>query len=145
MTAKRTHHGWMLLFKFGERQFLEELRERGVLYMQASTRFAELEKKAHASVSRVDPVRADRFEGSEFAYHPKQHNILIEAPGPLDNQGKVQNFRIRIPSEGIAAHTLIHLNERSCNIFCMYATTTPEPVDVRNFAFGDSFVIIKNT
>jgi hypothetical protein len=142
MLGARTPHDWMVLFKFGERQFLEELRKRGLLYMKASTKFAELEKDAdYASGAKVDPVRADRFEGTDFAYHPKRHPIVIEGPG-LDSQGNPQHFRI---AEDVADHTRVSLDNLSCNVFCMYATTMPVPVDERNFGFGNSFVFIKNT
>jgi hypothetical protein len=145
MTTKRTHHGWMVLFRFSDRKFLEELRKHGHLHMKPSARFSELEKEALATCSTVDPVRADRFEGADFIYHPKEHEIVIEGPGALDSHGKPQNFKVSISPEEIAAHTSISINDLSCNIYCMYATTAPQCVDRLNFKFGNSFVIILNT
>ncbi len=145
MAPTRTHRGWMVLFKFGERDFLEELRKHGLLYMNPSTRFAQLENEALATGSSADLARADRFEGTDFIYHPKEHEIIIEGPGALDSHGKPQNFKVLIHPEEVAAHTSISLNALSCNIYCMYATTAPQRVDVRNFSFGNSSVIILNT
>jgi hypothetical protein len=145
MSATRTHHGWIVLFKFGEREFLEDLRKHGLLYMNPSTRFAELEQEALVTGSMANVARADRFEGTDFIYHPKEHEIIIEGPGALDSHGKPQNFKVSIPPEELAAHTSISLNALSCNIYCMYATTAPQRVDARNFSFDNSFVIILNT
>jgi hypothetical protein len=143
--TKTAYHGWMVLFKFGERKFLEEFRKNGLLYMNPSTCFSELEREALGAGSTVDPVRADRFEGTDWIFNPKEHEIVIEGPGALDSHGKPQNFKVSISPEEIAAHTSISINDLSCNVYCMYATTAPQCVDVRNLSFGNSFVIILNT
>jgi hypothetical protein len=145
MSTNRTHHGWILLFKFGQRRFLEELRKHGLLYMNPSTLFAELERQAFEKDIMVNRAQADRFEGSDFIYHPNDHEITIEGPGAMGSNGKVQNFKVTIPPGETAAHTSLSLDALSCNIYCMYATTVPQGVDKRNFKFGDSFVIIRNT
>jgi hypothetical protein len=76
--TKRLHHGWIVLFRFGKRAHLEELRETGLLYMNSSTFFSALERS-----TIIDPVRADRFEGSDWILHPKRYSIDFEGPGAV--------------------------------------------------------------
>src|SRR5438105_7169974 len=134
---KRLHHGWIVLFKFGGRAHLEELRKVGLLFMRSSAHFSELERS-----TIMDPVRADRFEGTDWIFHPKRHTIDFEGPIALDVHGNPQNIKFTTPSHDIAEHTSISLNRSFCNIYCMYAMTEPKPVDSENFGFGDSFVIV---
>jgi hypothetical protein len=124
-------HGWMVLFKFGAPEHLEQFRKTGLLFMRSSAYFSELERSALA-----DTVRADKFEGSDWIFHPKKHSLTFHWQHDI-------NFTI--PSDDIAEHTSLSLNSRDCNIYCMYAVTKPHPVDNQNFAFGTSFVIVLNT
>jgi hypothetical protein len=133
---KRLHHGWMgPFFKFGAHAHLEQLRKTGLLYMKSSTHFSELESRS----TIVDPVRADRFEGSDWILDPKRYSIDFEGPGALDVDGNRQNIKFTIPPDDIADHTLISVDDSVCNIYCMYAVTEPRPVDKTNFKFGDYF------
>ena len=138
--TKRLHHGWMVLFRFGDRARLEALRDTGLLYMNSSTFFSTLERSAI-----IDPVRTDRFEGSDWILHPNRYLIDFEGPGALDVHGNPQNIKFTIPPDDVAEHTSISLTSSYCNIYCTYAMTEPEPVDDRNLAFGDSFIIVLNT
>jgi hypothetical protein len=131
LLGKRVHHGWLVLFRFGPRVRLEEFRTIGLLYMNSSTYFRELEQRSPI----IDRVRADRFEGSDWIFHPEQHSIRFNWP----------NIEFTVPSSDIAAHTSIELSAKICNVYCMYAMTEPEPIDEQNFEFGDSFVIVLNT
>jgi hypothetical protein len=130
----------MVLFKFGAPEHLEQLRKTGLLFMKSSTYFSDLERS-----TIVDPVRADRFEGSDWILHPKRYSIDFEGPGALDAHGNPQNIKFTIPPDDIANHTLISFDDSVCNIYCMYGVTEPRPVDEENFKFGASFVIILNT
>ena len=76
---RRLHHGWMVLFKFGARAHLEQFRKNGFLYMKSSTYFSELERRPLCPAI-ADPVRADRFEGTYWIFHPKTHDITFEWP-----------------------------------------------------------------
>jgi hypothetical protein len=121
----------MVLFKFGAPEHLEQLRKTGLLFMKSSTYFSELERS-----TIVDRVRADKFEGSDWIFHPKTHSITFNWHNGI-------NFTVQ-PAD-IAEHTSLSLFRRECNIYCMYAVTKPQPVDDENFQFGTSFVLILNT
>jgi hypothetical protein len=122
----------MIPVKFGQRQHLEEFRNDGLLHMNSQTYFSRLE---------ADSVRADRFEGSDRIIQPSalQRMTIENADGT----------KIVILPQHLAGPLLIGLGKKPpCNIFCMFAVTklTIGPfVDERNFAFGDSFVIVLNT
>lgn len=143
--ASSLQHVWAVLFKFGKREHLEQFRKDGLLFMRPLIEFAEMESEALATGSAVDPVRADLYEGADLILHPKDTEIVVEGPGPSDDRGRPQKMRVLISREDMAAHTSVSLNANSCNAYCMYATTEPKRVDERNFAFGDSAIIVLNT
>src|SRR5438270_8275143 len=89
---KRLHHGWIVLFKVGGRAHLEELRKVGLLFMRSSAHFSELERS-----TIMDPVRADKFEGTDWIFHPKRHTIDFEGPIALDVHGNPQNIKFTTP------------------------------------------------
>jgi len=122
-----------VLFRFSKRQYLEEFRRDGVLYMNTLRYFAKLES---------DPIRGDRFEDSDKIHQPSNVRHLRIT----DNKsGKVITFG----PEAIAGPVLIGLGKRPvCNVFCMFSITgriNVPLVDERAFEFGDSFVVILNT
>jgi hypothetical protein len=130
---------WMVLFKFGKRERLEQLRKDGVVYMRRSSDFAELE--AH-------DVRADRFEGtSRIITQTSIKEFKISGPAALlDN--KIQYTSISIPPSDMAGPLSVALDKDACNIFSMFALTTPTNpplADQRVAEFGDSLVIVLNT
>jgi hypothetical protein len=142
MLTKRKHHGWMWLFRFSEKRFLEEFRRHGLLYMRPSSYFADLER--HSLTANT--ARPDRFEGTYLIHHPKHiQSLVIEGPGGFDSRGRVTNIKINVPPGDLADHLAISIDRHASNIFCMYAVITPGPVDERNFQFGDSFIFVHNT
>jgi len=86
-----------------------------------------------------DLLRSDRFEGTNRIIQPQHAELTFTHPivgrfrgGPSDFAGPIK-FRA---------------NSTACNVYCMYSVTKPvasEPVDTRNFGFGDSFVLVLNT
>ncbi|MBC8742985.1 hypothetical protein F6X40_41840 [Paraburkholderia sp. UCT31] len=121
-----------ILLKFGQRQHIESFRHEGLLYMNSSDYFSKLED---------DHVRTDRFEGTDQIQQPHDFaHIRVEAV----DDGKV----LWIKPEDLAGPVLFNFGRSCHNIFCMFAVGHPRDgfsVDERNFAFGDSFVIVLNT
>jgi hypothetical protein len=121
-----------LLMKFSKREYLEEFRQTGLLYMQPLAYFTHLES---------DGVRSDRFEGSTRIIQPRD---LKEFTFTHPLVGTIKGN-----SEDFAGPVKISLQSTmSCNVYCMFAVSKPvsgEPVDARNLAFGDSFVLVLNT
>src|SRR5262245_30205479 len=121
---------WMILFKFGKREHLEQFRSCGLLYMRHQQYFKEIE---------ADEARSDRFESTDRVVQPNAlRRLTIESAS--------KRFVIR--PDDLAGPVLISLAKSPCNIYCMLAVTQPVTgplVDQRNFAFGDSFLIVLNT
>jgi len=128
-------NGWAVLIKFGERQHLNELRHEGLLHLNTTKFFSDLEAKS-------DIVRADRFEGTDRIFQPAAIKNLTIA-------NEAQGINIVIPPDHLAGPLLISLGKNfPCNIYCMFAVTKPGSspfVDESNFDFGDSFTIVLNT
>jgi hypothetical protein len=123
---------WQMLLKFGQRQHIESFRNNGLLHMNPSDYFSALED---------DHVRTDRFEGTDQIQQPHDiSHIRIEA---ID-EGNVFWLRPR----DLAGPVLLNFGRSRYNIFCMFSVENPGDglfVDERNFAFGDSFIIVLNT
>ncbi|TDY21959.1 hypothetical protein B0G81_2204 [Paraburkholderia sp. BL6665CI2N2] len=123
---------WQILLKFGQRQHIESFHREGLLYMNPSHYFSILED---------DHVRADRFESTDQIQQPHDFaHIRVEAV----DDGKV----IWIKPEDLVGPVLFNFGRPDHNIFCMFAVGHPGDdfiVDERNFAFGDSFIIVLNT
>jgi hypothetical protein len=60
---------WAVLMKFGQRDHLEQLRNAGLVYMRPQSCFYKLEA--------VDPVRGDRFEGTDGIIQPNALKRLV--------------------------------------------------------------------
>jgi hypothetical protein len=116
---------WAVLVKFGRRDYLEQLRNAGSVYMNPQCYFSKLEA--------VDPVRGDQFEGSDKIF---QSNALKR----LVIQKNVDASKLVIRPSRL----WLSLGKSSCNIYCMFAVLDPANfrVDERNFGFGDSFVMV---
>jgi hypothetical protein len=127
-----TKQDWLMLLKFGQRQHIESFRHEGLLYMNSSAYFSILEG---------DHVRTDRFEGTDQIQQPHDFaHIRVEAV----DDGKV----LWIKPEDLAGPVLFNFGRSYHNIFCMFAvghSAEDFRVDERNFAFGDSFIIVLNT
>lgn len=127
------HNRQVVLFRFSKRQYLEEFRRDGLVYMNTLRYFSTLES---------DSVRGDRFEDTDEIHQPSNVRHLRIT----DNKtGRVITFG----PNAIVGPLLIGLGRRPvCNVFCMFAITDPTKVplvDERAFEFGDSFVVILNT
>jgi len=123
---------WQTLLKFGERQHIESFRRDGLLHMNSSDYFSTLEG---------DHVRTDRFEGTDQIQQP--HSILQIRIEDAEN-GKV----FLLKPEDLGGPMLVNFGRSRYNIFCMFAAGNKGDgflVDKRNFAFGDSFIIVLNT
>jgi hypothetical protein len=117
--------------KFGQREHLEEFR-RGSLFTRPLAYYATLE--------RNDRLRADRFEGTKSIVQPKDiRHLKITPPSGPEIVITPDQFRGPI--------SFSHGPEIDCNVFCLFSITEPANnfCDPRNFAFGDSFVIILDT
>jgi hypothetical protein len=117
-----------VLLKFGQRQHLEEFRQRGSLYMNPLRYFTALEQ---------DAVRGDSFEGTSRILQPKDVGQI--------RLGEGKNVIVIEPHE--LTGPMKHGSKARFNVFCMFSITKPfcQPlVDPRNFLFGDSFVAITN-
>lgn len=119
----------LALFKFGDRDHIQRFVEDGLLYMNTLAYFAALEARS---------VRCDPDEGVAHVLHHEGLRIgfkqkvedAYRSIGPL--AGPV---RFRGP------------DSLRANVFCMYglqASTALSLVDSRNFAFGDTFVLLKD-
>jgi hypothetical protein len=121
---------WMILFKFGRREHLEQFRSCGLLCMRHQQYFREIES---------DETRSDRFETTDRIVQPN-------ALGQLTVESASKRFVIK--PDDLVGPVLISLAKSPCNIYCMFAVTQPVTgllVDKRNFGFGDSFLIVLNT
>lgn len=123
---------WVILLKFQKRKYLEEFREKGLLYLNPQSHFTKLE---------ADAVRSDRFEATDRIIQPKDLKQMT-----IENN--IDGRKIVVPGSDFVGPILINFGKRSCNIYCMFAVTKPSVgpfVDERNFAFGDSFILVLNT
>lgn len=131
MNNTQTQRNWAPLLKFGQRQHLEEFRQRGLFYMNPLRYFTALEQ---------DAVRGDSFEGTSRIFQPRDvgqirlgsgENVVVFEPHDLTGPMMIRG------SNALAFF----------NVFCMFSITKPicEPlVDPRNFLFGDSFILVAN-
>jgi hypothetical protein len=124
---------WMILFKFGQRDHLEQLRNRGLLHMKPQRFFREMES---------DAARGDRFETTDRVFQPSElRSLRVKRKDSLSDTV--------ITPDRMLGPVLISLDKAPCNIYCMFAITEPATplVDERNFQFrgADSFVVILHT
>ena len=119
---------WVVLFRFGKQQHLEQLRDRGAVYMNPHGYFARLD----------DPVRGDPFEGADRIIQSKAlKRLTIES---AQRKVKLVPAQLRGPLR-------VRLGTFSCNVYCTFGVTETAgfAVDERCFEFGDLFVIVLNT
>jgi hypothetical protein len=117
------------LIKFGQRAHMEELFNYGHLFMSSLSNFRDMEE---------DHLRADKDEAIEYAMPAESAELSIKEGDKW------------IPIGGLTGSLKFAGPERvRANVFCMHTilasrcTSYPEHlVDPRNFAFGDSFVIL---
>lgn len=134
IVATPVFDGWTVLLKMGRRGHLDQFRKRGLLYMNSSRYFAEKEL-------RGDGLRWDRFEGTDRIIQPwdLKHMTITQPDRPP----------LVVPGSQFAGPILISFGrEDAWNVFCLFALRYPFPsplIDQRNFAFGNSFVVILNT
>ncbi|MFO1154141.1 MAG: hypothetical protein U1E42_10850 [Rhodospirillales bacterium] len=119
--------GFAVLFKFGQRQHLEQLRS-GRLYCNNQSYFY--------SIDDNNIARNDRYENMDYLVQANQIRrfwLTYKDGSEYDLQA--------------AGPVRITLGGHHRNIFCCYAVSdiTHIKCDARNFAFGDSFVMITHT
>jgi hypothetical protein len=129
-----TVSGAVALLKFSKREFLQQFRNEGLLYMNPMAYFQRVDSNM---------ARADTFEGTTWIYQPKDIGKLTFDAGGLGCRKLHAN-----PAE-LAKPVLIGLSKTAaCNIYCMFAVSKPvdsELVSGENLQFGDSFVTVFNT
>jgi hypothetical protein len=130
---------WVVLFKFGQRDHLEQLRDGDLVYLNPQSYFSELE---------ADEARADRFEGTSKIISPASVGEF-RISGPVTKVGnKIQFADISIAPSEMAGPVSLSLDKDACNIYCMFALSRPKspPIaDERVLRFGDSFLLVLNT
>jgi|ERR1035437_2684976 hypothetical protein len=119
----------LALFKFGAREHIHQFVGEGLLYMNALAYFTTLEAQS---------VRRDPDEGAAHVLHHEGVRI-----------GFKEKAEDTYKSIGPLAGPLRFRGAESLkpNVFCMYglrASTAFSLVDPRNFAFGDTFVLLKD-
>jgi len=119
----------LALFKFGNRNHLDQFISEGLLYMNTLEHFARREENA---------VRADANEGIWLSYPAETVKLGFKV--------KIQDEYVPIP--GLVDTVKWHQRDSlKANVFCMYglrASNAEALVDPRNFQFGDSFVLLKD-
>jgi hypothetical protein len=119
----------LALFKFGKRVHIDKFVSEGLLYMNTVEHFVRLE----ASVVRRDP-----HEGISYMHQPDGVKIGFKRKTednytPIGPLAGPLRFRTR--------------GSLTTNIYCLYglrASDASALVDPRNFAFGDTFVLLKD-
>jgi hypothetical protein len=105
---------------------MEELVNRGVLFMRPLRDYVELE---------ADELRGDPDEGLAACWQADRKKLEMKVDSRWLEIGSIVG-PIRYSSD----------NLRDANVFCMYAfrgSQTDTLVDGRNLAFGDTFVVFK--
>ena len=123
MTQERV----LSLFKFGQRDHIEEFVRDGHLYMNTMSYFAALEAKT---------LRADKDEGSIFCMQSDKAKLSMKIDGEFKE----------IP--GLLGPILFRENQdQTANVFCMYAlrgSQASKLVDPRIFDFGATYALLTN-
>jgi hypothetical protein len=111
------------LFKFGEKEHMEQLFFHGHLYMNTLPYFSTTEENI---------VKADKYEGLSYSQQPQKAKLAIK----INNQFK-QIPRIIEPIRWLSE------DNDNLNLFCMYALLESQAlklIDNRNLNFGDTFI-----
>ena len=127
---------WMVLMKMGQRAHLEALRQDGLLHMNPLIYFAKLEG---------DIVRADRFEGTDQIHQPDAvTRLTIEGKDVAGVARKI----VVTPADMAGPLSVTLSTTPRYNIYCMFGIRRPFKapfIDARNFAFGDSCILVLDT
>lgn len=123
-----------LFLKFGEREHLLDLMNKGMLHMGTLKQYSTIEDP-------VSSLRCDQYEGADFLYQPDKVSLMI-------NNVEIKKI--------VAPFTLTFDNSRLANCFCLFSMKAEKNkhyteedwishlrVDKRNFLFGDSCLIIR--
>lgn len=120
-----------ILFKFGAAEHLRLFRERGLLHMKTLRYFAQHEGNS---------ARYDSFEGTSHIIQPWDvGDFIIEH--------SLVGRHVVDPKE-LAGPVMMRPDKVSgANVFCMFGLMKPQDklLSPGNLAFGDSFVLIRNT
>jgi len=117
--------------KLSKAEYLQRLRNDGLLHLKPLRYFAELE----------DPEKGDAFEGLDTIMQPKR-------VGELTLSTNMSLGSIAVAPQDLAGPVRISLDRiMDCNVYCLFALTGPVAgalVDKRNLGLGDSFLLILN-
>lgn len=126
MIVRRKMREQATLIKFGKYEYICQLRDEGLLYLNNLPYFWEIED---------EELRGDSFDG--VAEVRRGRNGTATPVGDTENPLKVTNWVLRVhPSQ-----------PERINIFCMYAVRPSLgsfPVEERNFQFGDYALVLTN-
>lgn len=117
----------LALFKFGEREHIDQFVHEGHIYMNSLKYFKTLEG---------DLLRTDKHEGASYSLQADGAILRMEHNGKWVDVATIRDQIIS--SDG---------NEHLTKVFCMYVlleSASKNLVDHRNFDFGDTFVILKD-
>lgn len=115
------------IFKFGQREHIQQFRREGLLYCNNVSFFRDLEG---------DVFRRDKREGINASYLAADVGITIGE----GSKAIALNY-----ATGLRGRVDVHLGGIGPNIFCMYALTErsfPYKIDPRNFFAGDTIAVI---
>jgi len=115
----------LALFKFGNRQHIDEFVGAGHLFMNTLKYFRERETK--------DILRSDKYEGTIHCKQTDGATLSIKQNDTWLKIGTIQGPILA--SDG---------SEENTNVFCMYAfmDNVSEKIDPKNFDFGDTYAIL---
>lgn len=114
------------LFKFGEREHIDELVREGHLYMNTLKYFRERETE--------DLLRSDKHEGAIHCVQADGATLSMKQDDAWVNIGTIRGQILA--SDG---------SEEITNVFCMYAfreKAAIAKIDPKNFEFGDTYAIL---
>ena len=114
------------MFKFGANQHIEQFAQ-DLLYMNTLKQFVEIETSS---------LRRDSYEGTSHLWRGDGAILSVEVDGQFVPVGELQG-PLRYQPDAL----------QNVNVFCMYAlreSASDTFVDPRNFAFGDTFAILKD-
>jgi hypothetical protein len=114
------------MFKFGDKSHMEQFA-RGILYMNTLRHFVEVETSS---------LRKDSHEGVSHLWRGDGATLSVEVDGTYVPVGELRG-PLRFQPDAL----------QNVNVFCMYALRESAPqtlVEPRNFAFGDTFAIVRD-
>lgn len=115
------------LLKFGKQEHIEQFVHEGLIYMNSLSYFKAMEN---------DMVRMDKHEGADYSIQADGAKLRMEVNGEKVYVGTVRGPIVSSNND-----------DSITNVFCMYAfpkSTLEKSIDPRNFAFGDTFVLLED-